>query len=116
MALPERILRVNELLRQHLNQIILTEIDFPEGCLVTIIAVETSKDLRYAKFFVGVIPDEKTGKVLEILNKNIGHLQHLLNKKLSIKPLPRISFVLDETERKASDSERLLDRIKGEAG
>ena len=107
-----RILQVNELIRQELGRLLLTEIEFPKNCLATITQVETSKDLKHAKIWLSVIPITYTKKVLEKLNKNIGHLQFLLNKKLTMKPLPRLSFMIDETEKKASEIERLLDRIK----
>jgi ribosome-binding factor A len=110
--MPHRIAQINELVRQEINKLFLTEIEFPKNCLVTITQVETSKDLRHARIWLSVIPTTYTKKVLEKLNKNIGHLQFLLNKKLSLKPLPRLNFVIDETEKKASEIEQLLDRIK----
>jgi ribosome-binding factor A len=110
--MSHRILQVNELIRQELGKLLLTEIEFPKNCLATITQVETSKDLRHTKIWLSVIPITYTKKVLEKLNKNVGHLQFLLNKKLTMKPLPRLSFVIDETEKKASEIEQLLDRIK----
>ena len=110
--MSHRIEQVNELIKQHLGALILTELEFPKNTLATIIAVEVSKDLRHAKVWVSVMPTMYTGKVLEKLKKNSGHLQYLLHQKLSMKPLPKIRFVIDETEKKASEIEALLDRIK----
>ena len=110
--MSHRIAQINELVKHEVNNLLLTEIDLPKGCLATIISVEISSDLRHAKIWVSVIPNQFTGKVLDILNKNIGHLQFLLNKKLSIKPLPRINFAIDDTEKKAAEIEKLLDEIK----
>jgi len=110
--MSHRILQVNELIRQELGKLLVSEVEFPKNCLATIVEVETSKDLRHAKVWLSIIPTVYTQKVLNKLNKMAGHLQFLLNKKLSMKPLPRLFFKIDETERKASEIEDLLDRIK----
>ena len=91
---------------------LLTELEFPKNCLVTITQVETAKDLRYAKVWVSVIPVKYTKKILDKLKSNLGHLQFLLNKKLAMRPLPRLSFVIDDTENRAQEIIDLLDRIK----
>ena len=107
-----RILQINELIRHELSGLILAEVEFPKDCLVTIMDVQASKDLRHAKIWLSIIPGSYTGQVLSRLDRNIGHLQFLLNQKLSIKPLPRISFVIDDTEAEAAGIEVLLDKIK----
>ncbi|OGY43327.1 MAG: ribosome-binding factor A [Candidatus Buchananbacteria bacterium RIFCSPHIGHO2_02_FULL_38_8] len=109
--MSHRIAQINEIIKYEVNNLLLTEIDWPKGCLVTITSVGTSKDLRYTKIWISVIPDIFTQKVLDILKKNIGHLQFLLNKKLSTKPLPRLNFAIDETEKKAAEIEKLLNEI-----
>src|SRR3990167_5131644 len=110
--MPHRLAQVNELIRQELSRLLLTEVEFPKNCLVTITRVETAKDLRYAKVWLSVMPVLYIKKVLARLNFQIGHLQFLLNKRLSMKPLPRLNFAIDDTEQKAEEIRALLDRIK----
>ena len=110
--MSHRILQINEVIRKELGHLLLSEIDFPKNCLVTIMAVETSRDLHYAKVFISVMPVAYTKKILDKLAARSGHLQFLLNKKLTMKPLPRLNFVIDDSEKKAADIEDLLDRIK----
>jgi len=110
--MSHRLAQINELIRQQLNQLLLTEFEFPQGCLVTIVRVETSRDLRHAKVWISVMPTHYIKKVLTKLNSQIGHLQFLINKKLLIKPLPRLRFAIDDTESKAQEIEQLLDQIK----
>ncbi|MDD2807701.1 MAG: 30S ribosome-binding factor RbfA [Patescibacteria group bacterium] len=110
--MSHRLEQINELIRHELNRLILTEIDFPKNCLVTIISINTSKDLRHAKVLISVLPAFYTKKVLAKLAVNAGHLQYLLNQRLSMRPLPRLAFRIDETEKKAAAIEELLDRIK----
>jgi ribosome-binding factor A len=109
--MSHRIEQVNELIRSELGSLLLSEMEWPAGCLVTILRVETSKDLRHAKVWVSVMPAYLLSKAMERLKKNAGHLQFELNKRLSLKPLPRIRFVVDKTEEQAGEIEQLLDRI-----
>jgi len=110
--MSHRLAQVNELIRQELNRLFLTEAEFPKNCLVTIAKVQVSKDLRHAKVALSVLPFTAKEKVQKELHRTIGHLQFLLNKKLSFYPLPRLRFVFDQTEQEAADIEELLDRLK----
>ena len=109
--MSERIPKINALIQHELSELLSREIEFPGNCLVTIVGVETSKDLRHAKVWVSILPEFYIGKAFEQLKREAGHLQFLLNKRLSMKPLPRLSFAIDDTEQKASDIESLLDQI-----
>jgi len=109
--MPQRIKRVNELLRHEISQLLLKEIDFGNA-LVTITKVESSSDLRQAKIKISVMPTEQNERVLHILERNIFHLQQLLNKKLTMKIVPKIIFEIDKAEIKAQQIEKLLQEIK----
>ncbi len=97
--------RVESLIREELDKIILKELEFP-GALVTVTGVEAQKDLDYAIVKVSVIPNEKEAGVLKILNKNQRHLQHLLLRKINIKPMPEIRFKIDIGLEKAAEVEK----------
>ncbi len=112
--MSERIQRVNSLIRKELGQIILREIDFPKVVLATLTRVETSIDLSQAKIYISVIPDIETSKVFEILNKEIYNLQQKLNKRLNMRPIPKIVFEREEKTKEAAKVEELLERIKEE--
>ena len=100
--MPNRIQRVNSLIKNELSQIILKEIDFPKNTLITIIRVETSIDLRQAKVYISVIPEEQTTRVCEILKRGIYNLQQELNKRLNMRPIPRIKFQKEGEVKKAA--------------
>jgi len=110
--MTKRVLRVNQLIQRELSQIILREVEFPSGILVTITRVETSPDLKETKVFISSIPDDQTPKILEILNKLIYQLQQGLNKRLNMKPVPRIRFVKEAKTKEAGRIEELLEQIK----
>lgn len=107
-----RIKKINKLILELMGQILQTECQFPANSLVTILGVETSKDLLYSRITVSVFPAEKRQNALDYLNKNIYELQQFLNKKLDMRPVPKIRFVLDVTEEEAAKIEKLLKNLE----
>ncbi|MEA2065134.1 MAG: ribosome-binding factor A [Patescibacteria group bacterium] len=92
--MSNRILQINDLIRDGLNNIILREVDLPKGCLVTIVRVESENDLKSAKVYVSILPSYFEGKVFKILIRKSKRLQHSLNRKISIKFVPQIKFII----------------------
>ena len=109
-----RIEQVNELITQELGKIILENIEFEPGVMVTIMRVSTSDTLENATVWVSVFPEGKTGSSLEILTKEIGHLQKFLNRRLALKFVPKIAFKIDKSESYASEIEEVFKGIEGE--
>lgn len=109
-----RIKKINKLILELMGRILQIECQFPANSLVTILGVETSKDLLYSKITVSVFPAEKRQNALDYLNKNIYELQQFLNKKLDMRPVPKIRFALDATEEEAAKIEKLLEKLKKE--
>ncbi|OGI25134.1 MAG: ribosome-binding factor A [Candidatus Moranbacteria bacterium RBG_13_45_13] len=106
-----RIDRINELIKETLAKIIAEEVDFPPDIFVTVTRVDTSRDLRYARVFVSVFPEKKFSRVMEILKREAYSIQGMLNRKLHMKPLPRIEFMTDKTEVEADKIEKILKEI-----
>ncbi len=101
--------RVGKLIREELSNIIVRELEFG-GALVTITSVDVDAKLDHASVRVSVIPSEAAARALAILNSATGRLQHLLWKKINIKPMPQISFVVDHGLENAAAVEKTLNR------
>jgi len=102
-----KIEKLNELIKQVLGRIILEEEEFGQGVLVTIMGAVTSEDGLHCRVAISVFPDKKGPVVLKILTRHIYPLQQMLNKKLEMRPVPKIRFVLDKTEAEAGELEKL---------
>jgi ribosome-binding factor A len=100
--------RVAKLIREQLGIIMVREVEFSSGALATITDVEVEKKLEHAKVKVSVIPASEGDAVIEALDRRTGELQHLLMKKINIKPMPRIAFVLDHGYENAAEVEKRL--------
>ena len=110
----ERIAQVNQLIKKELGQIILREGDFPKNVLVTLTRVETSRNLIDSWVYVSVLPENESPIILKILNRRIFHLQQLLNKRLRMRPIPKITFVGEKETVQAGKIEQLLEEIKNQ--
>ncbi len=106
-----KIEKVNAFIKKELGSIILKELDIFPGILLTITRVECSSSLIEAKVFVSVIPDNKTDEVFGLLKRSIFFLQQKLNKKLRIRPVPKIRFLKETQTAQASSIEKLLKDI-----
>ena len=82
------------------------------GALVTVTEVQVQKDLDYADVLVSVIPDERSEDVLETLSKSAKYLDHLLFKKINIRPMPVIRFTLDKGLSNAAAIEKAFLKIE----
>ena len=83
------------MIQKELGIIIAKGIEFPVGSLATINEVEISDDFKKAVIWVGVIPEEVSGRVLEILTRARGYLQYHLGEKVRARIIPRIEFAID---------------------
>ncbi|MDO8601769.1 MAG: ribosome-binding factor A [bacterium] len=99
--------RVSELIRNELGKLILRELEF-NGAIMTIIDVEVTKKIDYARVHISVIPSSKSEEVLRILTSAQRRLQHDLLFKLNIKPMPELSFVIDHGTEKAAEIEKIM--------
>jgi len=109
--MANRIEKVNSLLEHEISAIIVRDFNFA-GSLVTVTHVDTTPNLIEAKAFISVLPDEKADTVVTILNKAVYDVQQKINKKLNMRPIPRISFVKDEKIAEAAKVEELLHKLK----
>jgi ribosome-binding factor A len=106
-----RIPKINELIKSHINEIITKDLSLKSGIFVTVSKVDTTPDLRYTRIFVSIFPEKDISYAEKTLAKELYHIQGALNKKLYMRPLPKIQFITDMTESKADEIEKLLRQI-----
>ena len=109
--MSDRIVKLNKLIKEHLGEIFQRELAIKPGLFLTIAKVDTTPDLRYTRVSISVFPYKEADYALKTLNKEIYRIQGALNKKLAIRPLPRLEFVLDSTEEEADKIEKILTEI-----
>ena len=108
----DRISKVEELLKREVGKIIFREVEMPEQALVTLTRVQASGNLQQAKVYISVVPDERAKEVLKTLGQNIFDIQQTINRKLKMRPVPKIIWVLEKATAEAQRIEELLDKIR----
>lgn len=106
--------RMGELLKEELGNMILRSLDLKSGVLVTITKVETSDDVFHSDVWVSIYPFSEAEEVFEVLKKAESYLQHLLNKRLKSRPVPKIKFKIDLELEASSNVEEISRKIKKE--
>jgi len=109
--MKDRVLRVNNLIKKELGKIIFQELDLNQGTLVTITRVQTFPNLIQSNVYISLI-GENAEKTFEILKKRVYNIQQALNKKLKMRPVPKIFFKKEQETEKAAKIEELLEKIK----
>ena len=112
--MTNRILKVNQVIKEEVSRLLFREVDFGQGVLVTVTKVDTSVDLSQTRILINVLPLEKTKEVLGKLNKEVFNLQKLLNKRLEMRPVPKVKFELDRSGEQVERIEEILKKIKNE--
>lgn len=109
----KRLLRLNELLKKEIGYILLREIGFDDA-LVTITRVECSNNGIEAKVFISVIPDNKIDSIFAVLRHEVYGIQQMINRKLKMRPIPKIKFVKETMAGQAEKVEGILAELKKE--
>ncbi len=97
---PQRLTRINQLLRQEVAEQIFRLVNDPDfdAAAVTVTRVITSADLRHARVFVSVrgTPDEQK-IALDLIRQQRVELQQIINRKIRMKYTPQLIIELDQS-------------------
>ncbi len=103
----ERLYKVNEQIKHEVGAYIQEHLRGQQG-LVTITAVESTPDLRNAKVWIGYIGDARGSAIAE-LRRHTREIQTHLNSTLTMKNIPRITFLLDQSGDYAQKISKIID-------
>ncbi len=106
----QRQLQVGERIKRIISDIFLREgLLTMHGNYITILEASISPDIKNARIYIDIFGDGKHNqKILDRLNSSAPHFRFELAKQLTSRNIPEITFMLDETEKKVSDLEKLI--------
>ena len=107
-----RIEKLDSLIHQDLGEMIQREYTPPEGALVSLTRTAASRNLQEAKVYISVIPDRLGNEVVGNLQKNAWRFQEELNKKLKMRPVPKIIFAGDRQAAQAQAVETIMEQLQ----
>lgn len=88
--------RVGAQIQRELAELIQFEVKDPRVGLVTVSAVEVTRDMAYAKVFITMLDSEHgVDEVLAALNHAAGFLRRELGKRMKLRITPQLTFLYD---------------------
>lgn len=109
-----RISKLNKLLKQEISDLV-SKLHDPRIGFVSITEVETSSDLRHAKVFVSILgTEEEKEKSLQGLKSAAGYIRHELMHRLTLRNIPQIAFVYDNSIEHGAKILKLINEITKE--
>lgn len=104
-----RIGRINEEIQREISALIPTLKDPRVRGLISITAVETAPDLKYAKIFVSVLDKSDVAEVVKGLKSAGGYLRRELGRSMQLRYTPELTFVADDS---IAEGARILELIE----
>jgi len=111
-----RIKRVNSMIQNILGVILTRHVEDERFKFITITAVETSSDLRYAKVYFTVYAnnEEEKKELISALEKAAGFLQRKLSEEIRLRYTPKLVFEYDRSLERAAKMDAIFKRIEDE--
>lgn len=105
-----RRLRLGDQLQVELADLIQRELKDPRVGFVTVTEVRMSPDLKHARVYVSVFEgeEEKKQESIAALQRAEGFLRHSLGRRLRLRYVPGLRFVVDDTLDHSARIEELL--------
>ena len=101
--------RINEEIQRELASLIPSVKDPRVTGMISVTAVETTPDLKYAKIFISVLDKSDSAQVLKGLKSASGWLRRELGRSLNLRYTPELSFVRDDSIDKGA---HILDMLR----
>lgn len=110
-----RVEKVQELIKQELSKMILTELKDPGIGFVTVTQVEATGDLRSAKVYLSLLgSDEQKAQTWQALQRALGHMRSEIGKRIRLRLTPELTLHLDESLDYSTHIQEILLKIKAE--
>ncbi len=107
-----RQLQVNSLLQQELANYWEREYELPNNTILSVARVEVAPSFDVAHVYVSVWPEENEAEVMIDLKENIYQLQKYIDKRLSMKKVPKLILKTDHQSESRREVEDVLDSLQ----
>ena len=106
-------IRVNSEVQREMSQIIREDLKDPRiDPMTSVMSVEVTPDLKYAKIYVSVLgDDEAKEKTMEGLKKSAAYARHQLARRMNLRNTPEIRFILDQSIAYGVEMSKKIDEV-----
>lgn len=108
-----RIQRVSDELKRIISEILIKELPDDRGNLLTVTKVNCTPDLREAKVYISIYnedPDQRRQSLRRIIRHG-SYIRKLVGSRITLKYLPLLHFLEDDTIQYVEKIERLIQQI-----
>lgn len=105
---PKKLDKTNALIQQELSRAINLVLSEKMG-IITINFVNVSNDLSKAKIFINSLFNEKI--LLEEIKKNKRDINKEFIKRLNLRKVPRLEFIIDQKQNDINQVEKILNKF-----
>jgi len=109
--------RIGDQMQRELAQLIRREVKDPRVGLVTITAVDVTRDLGHAKVYITVMGDdggEQVKQSVKVLNAAGSFLRTQLGREMKLRSVPQLHFHYDESVARGAHLSALIERAVAE--
>lgn len=103
--------RINSQLQREISLILAQEVRGDKLSEVIVTSVDCSKDLKYAKVYYTTLRESGRGQIAKQLESAAGFIRALLGRRLSYRTVPELTFRFDDSEERAREMDKVLDRL-----
>ena len=114
-AKSQRQMRVGEELRHLISNVLLRETFYDqiiETNDITITEVSVSPDLKNAKIYIMPLGGKQKLEVVNSLNKVKGRIKKLISNSITLRQIPKINFMIDESFENAKIIDDIIRKIR----
>lgn len=102
--------RINEEIQRELSSLIRTVKDPRVTGMISVTAVDTTADLKYAKVYISLLDKTNAKEVLRGLRSASGYLRRELGRALNLRATPELEFIHDDSIDKGA---HILELLRG---
>lgn len=109
-----RMTRVNEEVKMELSAIIQREVKDPRiDSLVSVVAVDTTGDLKECKVYISVLgDDQKRSETMEGLRSSGSFIRRELARRLNLRNTPNLHFIMDTSIERGIEMSKLIQDVR----
>ena len=86
------------------------------GSLLSIVRVDVTRDLRYAKVYISIYEEDKRAPMMKALKTAAGFIRHNLGRRVQLRYTPELLFELDTTIEYGVHIASLLNQVRKTEG
>ena len=103
--------RINEEIQRTLAELIRTVKDPRVQGLISITAVDTTADLKYAKVYVSALGQNDVDQVVKGLKSAAGYLRRELGRAVNLRATPELTFIRDDSMAKGAHILKIIEGL-----